>query len=225
MRRAGKANSNVANPGLSGRTGGLAVGVGHMLAKSVSARRRLATVTAICLIALMSITCAADVSVTPDLTGSSGTSLTDSKGNTQIGGVTVPDKISDLDSAEVERRLGRLLIEPSSVDGDALAAQDVEPTAASGEPTIQEILDLLNSEAASTDSGEIVISVSQSTIDMLMNPVLTIKTPPLHGSATVVSQYQILYMPGDQQGNGDWFEYELFDGTESVIALTVELTQ
>ena len=64
MRIAGKANSHVADPGFSGRTGGLAVGVSHVMSRLVFARRGLATVTAICLIALMSIACAVDLPVT-----------------------------------------------------------------------------------------------------------------------------------------------------------------
>jgi hypothetical protein len=60
-------------------------------------------------------------------------------------------------------------------------------------------------------------------ISGLTDPVLTIKTPPEHGIATVISPTQILYTPDQEAGGSDEFEYELFDGKESVISLTMEI--
>ena len=134
------------------------------------------------------------------------------------GDVTVPDEISELNPDEVERRLSRLLAEGSVID-DGLAA----PTEVPGEPTLQEILDALNSGTPVAGSGEVVVSISPKTISGLENPLLTIKTPPMFGSATVMSPSQVLYVPGAGSENGDSFEYELFDGAESVIAVVVEV--
>lgn len=139
-------------------------------------------------------------------------------------GITVPDDISGLDSEEVERRLGRLLSDDVPT---GQSAPNVEPTSTTGEPTLEEILALLNSATPvpATDpvTGEIVISVSPGTLAALGRPVLTIKSPPSHGSATVISPNQILYVPDGSGDGSDAFEYELFDGDRSVVSQVMEI--
>lgn len=139
-------------------------------------------------------------------------------------GITVPDDISGLDSEEVERRLGRLLNDDVPT---GQSAPDVEPTSTIDEPTLEEILALLNSATPvpATDpvTGEIVISVSPGTLAALDRPVLTIKSPPSHGSVTVISPNQILYMPDGSGDGSDSFEYELFDGDRSVVSQVMEI--
>lgn len=134
-------------------------------------------------------------------------------------GVTVPDDISGLDFDEVERRLGRLL---GDEQASGQAAPVVEPTAAPEGPTLEEILALLNATTPVAGSGEVVISVSPETLAGLTNPLLTIKSPPSHGSATVISERQILYLPDGSSSGEDEFEYELFDGDRSVFSQVME---
>lgn len=222
MQTTGKTNSRV-DPALAGmaceRTGALH----RMFSQTVGGPRILVAVAAIWLVAVASVACASAAAVTPG--AADGTSNLSAPGNSNnSGNVTVPDEISELDSEEVERRLGRLLSEHSAGEGDTAAAQELEPTPASNEPTLQEILDLLNFGSEFNAPKEIVISISPETISGLVDPVLTIKTPPLHGSAVVISPTRILYVPG-VPGGGDSFEYELFDGTKSVVSLVVELRQ
>ena len=227
MRRADKVNSRPVNQALAGRTEACTARNPGGFSMFARGQRKVAVAAATWLIAIASIACAADLTVPGSPAGPSGDLVSNGEaGSREQGGVRVPDEISDLDSAEVERRLGRLLGDGNGAEAGAVAAQEAEPTVtAAGEPTLQEILDLLNSGTVSIDSGEIVISVSQGTIDMLADPRLTIKTQPEYGSATVISPSQILYVPGEPGGNSDSFEYELFDGIESVIALTVEIRQ
>lgn len=138
--------------------------------------------------------------------------------------VKVPDEVSHLDSAEVERRLGNLL--NGTGEPGSQGAQEVEPTATpgtSGEPTLEEILDLLNSATVEPGTGEITISISPATLSRLANPVLTIKSRPLHGTATVVSVNKIVYVPDSSGAQDDSFEYELFDGAEPVFSQVVEV--
>lgn len=141
--------------------------------------------------------------------------------------VTVPDDISNLDSEEVERRLGQLL--NAGISGGQLAPEGrptevpVLPTQVPGEPTIEEILELLNSATPVPAMSEVVISISPRTLSGLVNPELSIKSPPAHGTATVIGPNQILYVP-DGSGDGtDSFEYELMDGGEHVVSQVVEV--
>ena len=195
----------------------------HAFSAVIASSRGLAAGAAILLFAFASVACASGLQTPPVPEGAS-----DGAGPTStehFTGVTVPDDTSGLDSEEVERRLGRLLGDPGGGGSDSLAPPDVESPAAPGEPTLQEILDLLNADATSVHRGELVFSISPETMAGLASPTLTIKTQPLHGKATVISSSQIVYMPGGPNSVGDSFEYELFDGTESVIALVVEFRQ
>ncbi len=134
--------------------------------------------------------------------------------------VTVPDDITDLDSEEVERRLGRLLNGEAS---SGLAAPDVEPTEEPDGPTLDEILDILNSATPEPGTGEIAIQISPATLAGLRDPVLLIKSPASHGIATVVAPNRILYVP-DGSGDGtDTFEYELRDGDVTVVSQVMEI--
>lgn len=130
--------------------------------------------------------------------------------------VIVPDDITAMDAREVERRLGGLLNESES----GQAAQVIEPL--DDEAAIDEILGLLD-QPTGTSASEIVISVSPKTLASLLAPRLTIKVQPEHGTASVISSNQILYVP-DRAGSGtDAFEYELFDGEVSVISQVMEI--
>lgn len=134
--------------------------------------------------------------------------------------VTVPDDISSLDREEVELRLGRLLGDDNP---GGQAAPDIAPTETPGEPTLEEILELLNSGTPSPSLGEIAVSISPGTLAGLERPILSIKIPPSHGSATVIAPNQILYSP-DGTGDGtDAFEYELFDGDRLVVSQVIEV--
>ncbi len=136
-------------------------------------------------------------------------------------GVTVPDDISSLDPGEVDRRLERLFGGATTTNGSA--APDVAPTETVTDPSIQEILDALNPGKPSPEHGTVLITVSDSTLSGLANPRLTIKTPPAFGVAAVTPDNQILYTPRELMTDGDSFEYELFDGDRSIIAVTVEI--
>ncbi len=171
--------------------------------------RRLVVAPAMVLIVIAAIACSSGISPA---------------GAQDPSGVIVPDDISSLDSDEVERRLGRLLGGEDVATGQA--APVIQPTAVPevpDEPTLEEILALLNSATPVAGSGEIVISVSPETFLSLAHPVLTIKTQPSHGSATVISPNQILYMPDGTGDGSDAFEYELFDAETHVISQVMEI--
>ena len=133
----------------------------------------------------------------------------------------MPDTISDLPSGEVERRLSGLL-EPGQPIDNGVSAPLPEPTA-TPEPTIsiEDILEALNSGQGGP--GEIVISVSPSMSQGLANAVLRIKTPPSNGSAIILSESQVLFVPGPGFTGGDSFEYELLDGETPVFSAIVEM--
>ncbi len=149
-----------------------------------------------------------------------GAPSTDNGGGNDMADVTVPDEISDLDAAEVEQRLERLFDGESS---SSLAAQEIEPTETSDEPTIDEILELLNSATPEVKPSEITISVSSRTLSGLRRPVLLIATNPAHGTAEIVGINKIVYIPDSSGEPRDSFEYELYDGDEFVFAQVVEV--
>ncbi len=165
---------------------------------------------ALMLVALVSAACSTGLKVSP-------TGAQEQVNSTEI---TVPDDISDLDADEVERRLGRLL---GGDDQGGQAAPRLEPTSVLDEPTLQEILDLLDPANQQPGADEIVISVSPQTLSGLIEPVLTIKSQPTHGSATVIGTSQILYVADGLSVDGDSFEYELFDGSVPVFSQVVEI--
>jgi hypothetical protein len=168
-------------------------------------------VTSWCVLALVSVTVLLSAACGGETAGETA----------QSGRVTVPDDVSGLPSGEVERRLSGLLEPGQPVDG-GLAAPGVEPTAV---PTpaisIEDILDALNSGHGGV--GEIVISVSPSMSQGLANPVLRIKTPPANGSAIVLPDGQLLFVPNPGFTGSDSFEYELLDGAVPVFSAVIEV--
>ncbi len=134
--------------------------------------------------------------------------------------VTVPDNISNLDSDEVDRRLGRLL--GSDPAGQGALAASGSPTEAK-DPLLEEIRDLISSATPVPFTGEIVVSVSPRTLAGLGDPVLVIRSQPSHGVATVVSRNEISYVPRDARVKTDSFEYELLDGDVHVVSQIVEI--
>lgn len=135
--------------------------------------------------------------------------------------IRVPDNVSQLDESEVEQRLGRLL---TSADGaNSLAAQEIEPTETPDEPSIEEILDLLNSATPSPASNEIAISITSETLSQLERPVLSIRTAPAHGTAEVLGPDRIIYTPQATGSGADSFEYELFDGEQFIFSQVVKV--
>lgn len=131
--------------------------------------------------------------------------------------VTVPDEVSQLDAAEVEQRLGRL------VGSSNRPAPASAPTSVPVELTPEEILALLNSGTPVPDQREVRISISPRTISRLTHPELTIKAWPLHGTVEVTAPNEITYVPDGTGGGQDSFEYELFDGETPVFSQVVEV--
>ena len=166
-----------------------------------------------CAVALMgllmtsAIACSSDVTVRRTPTVNSG--------------VTVPDEISSLDAREVDRRLGRLF--GDNTDPVGSSAPGVAPTETVVDPSIKDILDALSGGNTSAPPSEVLITISEMTLNSLANPRVTIKTPPTAGAAVVTEQNQIIYTPDGTSQGGDSFEYELFDGEVSIIAVSVEI--